>query len=775
MRSFYKFATLFLFFHNIIFLSHIKADPTSNVKIDEPIRSMASNGEILGIVLPNKIHFYSLISSSPSQTLLNDLFSMKFNEIEFKEDFNFELLPDNRFVLCLVDSCRLYQIHPAEKTVSLLFNATSDVPFSTWAAIILDDKLLVSYLPSVKPNSNAVIKSFSLDGGNAMGKADDYVAIFQEKKVQGFERNGYSYFVNTVFEHDLYSDEIKRSYDNITRTRLTRICSDDNSQDLVTKINIHLACGTQPADYWSFPEQHFESSFLSTDKERLFVLFRSKDNGYISCSYSMTEIDSYFAKVWTACQTIESHDMFQDECILNRKAEFCSFTWKRSSSSSNCQRFGIGYTKKRFNNCAVSRETQTLGRNAWIENFFPVWGNTENKFSEAQILAGLDQNTFMAFSESKALKRIQVNTPQQLPLWDKKADRFITVLANSTHPAHIIYSVNNQVQAQRVTCAALYSDCEQIRWDDPLECMYCSFANSSGYVSHLSVENNRTCEQAEGKVIVNQCPPVISSVTIGSSDVTVVGDYLTNFKDRPKVSVCDTDCEIFTFQLNAITCKLNDISPTCEVRIVGDLESVKDYSIYHTNSNGDDLNLDGEDQTSTTSSSKSAGRATKFIVGIVAALFLLTIVIIIGYIIMTKKCTQNNNHSIPSKPFIPDLGSNALSDPYPYNSISTTEVIDPEYNMELYGIMAFDHNKIEKINTIGKGNFSRVFKYRYKDAPFEEVAVKEIWDGDMREVKLISRCQHPNIVSYYGYFRRENNICLVMEFLDGGDLHKYST
>jgi serine/threonine protein kinase len=53
------------------------------------------------------------------------------------------------------------------------------------------------------------------------------------------------------------------------------------------------------------------------------------------------------------------------------------------------------------------------------------------------------------------------------------------------------------------------------------------------------------------------------------------------------------------------------------------------------------------------------------------------------------------------------------------------------------------------------------------------VAVKEILNGDIREIKLISQLQHPNIVEYYGYYRAENKICLVMEFLGGGELHKY--
>lgn len=82
-------------------------------------------------------------------------------------------------------------------------------------------------------------------------------------------------------------------------------------------------------------------------------------------------------------------------------------------------------------------------------------------------------------------------------------------------------------------------------------------------------------------------------------------------------------------------------------------------------------------------------------------------------------------------------------------------------------------NVVGSAKFVDLGNFSQVYKCRYKDSPDELVAVKEIFDGDFREVKLISRCNHPNIVSYYGYFRQQGKICLVMEYLAGGDLHKY--
>jgi hypothetical protein len=143
------------------------------------------------------------------------------------------------------------------------------------------------------------------------------LSVEQEEKMQGFKRGDYTYFVSTVKEQDMYSMETGRFNANITRTRLTRICNSDSSRDLITRMNIHLACGKEPSDYSQIPDFHFESSFLSLGQERLFVLFNSKENGYLSCSYLMTDIDNYLDSVWDSCQHLESRENWQEVGIFS--------------------------------------------------------------------------------------------------------------------------------------------------------------------------------------------------------------------------------------------------------------------------------------------------------------------------------------------------------------------------------------------------------------------------------------------------------------------------
>jgi hypothetical protein len=81
-----------------------------------------------------------------------------------------------------------------------------------------------------------------LSDGRLIGKASDHISVIQSDKIHSFKRGGYSYFISTINEPDLYSSEIRAVPGNVTRTRLTRICNNDNSRDLVTRMSIHLAC-----------------------------------------------------------------------------------------------------------------------------------------------------------------------------------------------------------------------------------------------------------------------------------------------------------------------------------------------------------------------------------------------------------------------------------------------------------------------------------------------------------------------------------------------------
>ena len=102
-------------------------------------------------------------------------------------------------------------------------------------------------------------------------------------------------------------------------------------------------------------------------------------------------------------------------------------------------------------------------------------------------------------------------------------------------------------------------------------------------------------------------------------------------------------------------------------------------------------------------------------------------------------------------------------------------------------IYQLDDSSVEysKEFPLGEGNFGVVYKgVRTKsDGDWEEVAIKEIKDVDTmsaqahddmeREVSLMKKLSHENIVKIRGVLADDNNTIIVMEFIREGSLDRY--
>uniref|UniRef100_A0A3P8TW84 non-specific serine/threonine protein kinase n=1 Tax=Amphiprion percula TaxID=161767 RepID=A0A3P8TW84_AMPPE len=89
-------------------------------------------------------------------------------------------------------------------------------------------------------------------------------------------------------------------------------------------------------------------------------------------------------------------------------------------------------------------------------------------------------------------------------------------------------------------------------------------------------------------------------------------------------------------------------------------------------------------------------------------------------------------------------------------------------------------NNYEVVRQIGEGAFGKAFLVRDKGGGTECV-VKQISlrkmsarekEASKKEVTLLSKMNHPNIVAFIGSFQGEGSLYIVMEFCDGGDLMK---
>ena len=84
--------------------------------------------------------------------------------------------------------------------------------------------------------------------------------------------------------------------------------------------------------------------------------------------------------------------------------------------------------------------------------------------------------------------------------------------------------------------------------------------------------------------------------------------------------------------------------------------------------------------------------------------------------------------------------------------------------------------KINKV--IGQGAFGTVFK-AFELCSGRRVAIKQIKiDSNnknlvLKEIEVLKKVEHPNIVKYYNFLKEDNYIFIIMEFLEGGTLREY--
>uniref|UniRef100_A0A7E4VIB1 Protein kinase domain-containing protein n=1 Tax=Panagrellus redivivus TaxID=6233 RepID=A0A7E4VIB1_PANRE len=584
--------------------------------------------------------------------------------------------------------------------------------------------------------------------------------------VYGFSTRTHSYFIGSAKRLDFPILPFKRQFTrNNTDIRITRICNNDLTSNLASRIDLVLSCeGITYKRIDKTVTNKVTAALYLPESSKLLVAFQhgenSADENYV-CSYNFTDLQSKFTKTWDECQSIAKPEATKIECKSQYKAyvdypEKCFlFSWDNPSQQPYCSAYNeASEPNDRFDNCELHTTTSTVRLYGSLENFKPYDGELLFVEDHTQPIVAIrespNEGTLYALRKDNHVIRLLIgkeNTTNVLTsIPGKPGKHLLEVLPNSNKVLFVPARSETTLSTFSSSCEGIYKTCESIAWKDPLHCLFCANEDGSGTIvpDKMSCPNN---------VIYHKvCPPTILAATktdIGEYHIT--GSNLDKFLGDPEVTVCDSQCNLTsTVAPTIIRCSTGTPrSDACVVKIKGSLDSeyknitlsklLQRYPDYETTA------------IPTSDKPKSNSFIWKVVFFVIALVGLLASICII-YICISR-------HGATRLTPKPDIHLKPLPDQLNPNNLVVM------YTQEL-----------------GKGQSASVYKGSFKTSAnrYEDVAVKifndryAFMDAELiDELKVLRRVQHSNIVGFIGHTYIDRTLHIVTEYMAGGSLIQY--
>ncbi|GMT35456.1 hypothetical protein PFISCL1PPCAC_26753, partial [Pristionchus fissidentatus] len=650
-----------------------------------------------------------------------------------------------------------------------------------------------------------------------MSTALDVPFLEQQHIADGFNVDGYSYFVYSSFQpHEPTAGKQKR--EKAHHVKVMRLCDGDTTPKLESRIEVHLACeGVDEST-----NRGVSSAKYSTVDKKLFVVFATSTTDDVICSYAIDEIYDEMENTWDICQNVtwpisNTCQYFGKGEILPKNCQIFS-RMGDNSRSLPCSRYAAD-SEKNFTNCRLQEYSQTAYRYSWLESYLELKGTPvalmDNRGHKYNQLFVDDWHSALFFTGDDRMARLPAHfdgsenakkrsVPSLIEFY-KPSSKF--ALSHVTSDSFMLID-HDKVEEHDISCPSLFPSCDSLSkggFSDPMQCMFCAQTEdeNGGYVMDRNEKNS-----CKGVPLYSTCPPVIREAyqhSVRKEQWVISGESLQNL-NNPTVLVCDQPCDIDPSSASekSLTCSLKSSSvldSTCTVQFVGQVEKQR-YAVSPIVSKRDSATQTQPVTSNSAAQQGTMSRTWKIVIGVVSGLLIIAIIIVIilcarKYLGVSSQLPMRNQKGDGSigVPFetINSYPRNAARNTYlstdpsgmPFaNNVSPTHA--PLYE-RLFGAID-DRLKIplEQLlleKQIGKGHFGVVLKGTYNPPEGEpkSVACKTLTgyvtggiSEFVNEGLMMDRFNHPRVMNLVGIsFNEERMPILITDYMENGDLAKY--
>lgn len=608
-----------------------------------------------------------------------------------------------------------------------------------------------------------------------------------------FEKDGFVYFVTTttqIFEPEVFLHD--HSNNQVTVTKVIRMCSADQTSDLASMISILVGCDQEFKNISS----RGETAIYDSDNGQVnLVMFNMSSMGHVMCRFKLSNLEKRFSTIWNTCQetTFSENVAKVNKCkyppifdsMKKKKGCLIYSRLDDESSPSLCARYG---RDQALDNCKLHEAKSNSYRYGWLEDYnvlqgelmmripHPFWQNfnalmIDGKAYFAVISAETEVTKFIRFSAS--------DNAEFLLNWQTNVSIPGKFAVSRIQENRMLYTTVEGLQSVSATCKNLYPTCQLLKdggWQDPLDCSWCADEQLQGPITPNEAGN---CQNN----LKYECPPLMKWIHKynNNSGFTAVVDGFHALRN-PTLNACGINCVVTNVDATSLQCDTgpNDvIDDSCEIVQLKGLIGEKYYSFpfdYRQADRGTQTDV----KNSAAEGSKGSSPGWKVAIAVISVMGIILIVVLIVYY-MRNRFPRIKTHV--RTPF-GDRVSNEYEGPHPVQIAMTGDIYVKVFRSMPQDLkIDFRQLNIDKLDPIGQGNYGVVYKAVYTPSKHheEKVVCKYLKDGKISEfydeAKTMSVFTHPNILKLIGVALDDlNNLpIIVTEYMAKGDLKSFIT